>query len=124
MIKKGEILELEIESLAYGGKGVAKVNDFVVFVKNAIPGQKVNALVFKKRSGYAEARPVEVLVESQDHRENNPDTYLNRNANILIFAAVVLSNNWNTIGNWNKKFNKYVMPIKDWPELTKHRSMK
>jgi len=66
MIKKGEILELEIESLAYGGKGVSKVDDFVVFVKNAIPGQKVKAFVYKKRGGYAEARPVEVIKESQD----------------------------------------------------------
>ena len=67
MIKKGEILELEIESLAYGGKGIAKVNDFVIFVKNAIPGQKVKALVYKKRSGFAEARPMEVLRESSDY---------------------------------------------------------
>ena len=67
MIKKGEILELEIESLAYGGKGVAKVDDFVIFVKNAIPGQKVKAMIYKKRSGYAEARPVEVIKESKDY---------------------------------------------------------
>jgi len=66
MIKKGKILELEIESLAYGGKGVAKVDDFVIFVKNAIPGQKVKALVYKKRSGYAEARSTEVITESPD----------------------------------------------------------
>jgi len=65
MIKKGEILELKIESLAYGGKGVSKVDDFVIFVKNAIPGQKVKALVYKKRGGYAEARPVEILKESE-----------------------------------------------------------
>ena len=64
MIKKGETLELKIESLAYGGKGVSKIDDFVVFVKNAIPGQTVKALVYKKRSGYAEARPVEVIEES------------------------------------------------------------
>ncbi len=67
MIKKGEILELEIESLAYGGKGIARVNDFVIFVKNAIPEQKVKALVYKKRSGYAEARTIEVIKESPAH---------------------------------------------------------
>lgn len=67
MIKKGEILELTIESLAYGGKGVAKVDDFVIFVKNAIPGQTVKAFIYKKRSGYAEARPVEVIKESSNY---------------------------------------------------------
>lgn len=67
MIKKGEILELTIESLAFGGKGVAKVDDFVIFVKNAIPGQTVKAFIYKKRSGYAEARPVEVIKESPNY---------------------------------------------------------
>lgn len=50
-IKKGQEYELTIESLAYGGKGIAKVNGFVVFVKNAIPGQEIRALVYRKRKG-------------------------------------------------------------------------
>ena len=44
-IKRGSELELKIESLSYGGKGVAHYNNFVVFVKNAIPGQTVKALI-------------------------------------------------------------------------------
>ena len=39
-IKKGIELELEIDSLAYGGMGLAKKDSFVIFVKNAIPGQR------------------------------------------------------------------------------------
>ena len=64
-VKKGDELELTIESLAYGGKGVARVDDFVIFVKNAIPGQKVRALLYRKKKGYGEARPLEVLSESK-----------------------------------------------------------
>ncbi len=63
-IKKGTEANLTIESLAFGGKGIAKVDDFVIFVKNAIPGQIVRAFIYKKRSGYAEARPLEILEES------------------------------------------------------------
>lgn len=66
-IKKGTEVTLTIESLAFGGKGVAKVDDFVIFVKNAIPGQTVKAFIYKKRSGYAEARPVEVIKESPNY---------------------------------------------------------
>ena len=51
-VKKGQEYELTIESLAYGGKGVARVDDFVIFVKNAIPGQKVRALLYRKRKGF------------------------------------------------------------------------
>ncbi|MEO2159639.1 MAG: TRAM domain-containing protein, partial [bacterium] len=57
-VKKGQEYELTIESLAYGGKGVARVDDFVIFVKNAIPGQKVRALLYRKRKGFGEARPL------------------------------------------------------------------
>ena len=35
-IRKGTEVNLTIESLAFGGKGIAKVDDFVIFVKNAI----------------------------------------------------------------------------------------
>jgi len=63
-IKKGQQLELEIESLAFGGQGVARVAEFVVFVNNAIPGQIVNALVIKKKKSFAEARMLSVLQES------------------------------------------------------------
>lgn len=65
-LKKGTEHEFTIESLAYGGRGVSKVDGFVVFVKNAIPGQKVRALVYKKRKGFAEARPLEIISESEN----------------------------------------------------------
>lgn len=68
-LKKGTEIDLTIESLAYGGKGIAKIDDFVIFVKDSIPGQKVKALIYKKRSGYTEARPLEVIQESQDFTE-------------------------------------------------------
>ena len=63
-VKKGQELELTIESLAYGGKGIARVDDFVIFVKNAIPGQKVRALIYRKRKGLGEAFPLEILSEA------------------------------------------------------------
>jgi len=63
-IKKGLELELKIESLAYGGMGLAKIDNFVIFVKNAIPGQLVKAFIYKKKKGYAEARVTKVIKES------------------------------------------------------------
>ena len=63
-IKKGMDVELEIESLAFGGMGVSRINEKVTFVKKAIPGQTVTARITKKRSSYLEARSLEVLTES------------------------------------------------------------
>ena len=51
IIKRGAQIELNIESLAYGGMGVAKVDKFVIFVKGAIPGEKVIARIYKKKKG-------------------------------------------------------------------------
>ncbi len=63
-INKGTDIQLDIESLAFGGMGVAHFNEMVTFVKNAIPGQKVIARITKKRSSYLEARSLKVLSES------------------------------------------------------------
>tara|TARA_B100000530_G_scaffold109540_1_gene68197 strand:+ start:351 stop:1763 length:1413 start_codon:yes stop_codon:yes gene_type:complete len=63
-IKRGVELELEIESLAYGGMGLARKDNFVIFVKGGIPGQTVLARIYKKRKGHAEARAQEIIKES------------------------------------------------------------
>ena len=63
-LKRGQTLELEISDLAYGGKALAKVEGLVVFVENALPGDRVLATVYRKRKQYAEARADQVLVPS------------------------------------------------------------
>jgi 23S rRNA (uracil1939-C5)-methyltransferase len=54
-------LELRIESLAYGGNGVARLNGFVVFVRRGLPGDTVRARVTKVKRNHAEALAVDVL---------------------------------------------------------------
>ncbi|NUO81527.1 23S rRNA (uracil(1939)-C(5))-methyltransferase RlmD [candidate division KSB1 bacterium] len=66
-LKKGAEIELEIESLAFGAKGLARLNGLVVFVERALPGQRLRVLITKKKRDYAEARPLEVLRESPDY---------------------------------------------------------
>lgn len=65
-MKTGTELTLEIEALAFGGKGLSRVDGFVIFVENALPGQLVRAKIRKKRKGYAEARTIEVLQASPE----------------------------------------------------------
>jgi len=60
-VAKGEELELQIESLAYGGNGVARLNGFVLFVRRGLPGDRVLARVTKVKKNHAEAFAVEVL---------------------------------------------------------------
>jgi 23S rRNA (uracil1939-C5)-methyltransferase len=59
--KRGELVEVEIESLAFGGRGVARNEGLVVFVSGALPGDRVRAEVTKAKKRFAEARAVELL---------------------------------------------------------------
>jgi 23S rRNA (uracil1939-C5)-methyltransferase len=64
--RRGEQLELEIDSLAFGGRGVARADGFVVFVTGALPGDRVRAEVTKGKKRFAEARAVELLRAAPD----------------------------------------------------------
>ncbi len=58
---RGEQLEVEIDSLAFGGRGVARSDGLVVFVSGALPGDRVRAEITKAKKRFAEARTVELL---------------------------------------------------------------
>jgi 23S rRNA (uracil1939-C5)-methyltransferase len=60
-VRKGQELELRIDSLAYGGSGVARLDGFVVFVRGGLPGDRVRARVTKTKRGFAEAIAEAVL---------------------------------------------------------------
>ena len=64
--QRGDELELAVESLAFGGAGVARLSGYVVFVDGGVPGHRVRAIVGKSKRAYAEARAVEVLEPSAD----------------------------------------------------------
>jgi 23S rRNA (uracil1939-C5)-methyltransferase len=63
-VAKDQELELQIESLAYGGNGVARLNGFVVFVRRGLPGDKVRARVTKVQRRHAEALATDVVEPS------------------------------------------------------------
>jgi 23S rRNA (uracil1939-C5)-methyltransferase len=63
-IRKGAELDLEVDKLAFGGKALARIDDFVVFVDRALPGQRVRARITRKRRQYAEAHCLAVLSQA------------------------------------------------------------
>jgi len=69
---KGQILALEIQDLAFGGKGIAKIKlpntdhiphatYYTIFIDGALPGQSVEAKIRRKKRRYAEAKLIKVL---------------------------------------------------------------
>jgi 23S rRNA (uracil1939-C5)-methyltransferase len=63
-LKKGNEIELLVENLSFGGKGLARVNGFIVFIDRTIPGQRVLVRITRKKPSYAEARVLAVLEDS------------------------------------------------------------
>ena len=55
-MKKGQMCEGIVEKIKFPNKGIVKVEDSEVTVKNTIPGQKVSFVINKKRKGKAEGR--------------------------------------------------------------------
>ena len=64
--ERGQELDLRVDALAYGGRGVARHEGFVLFVAGAIPGDRVRAVVTKRKRGYGEAQLTEVLEPSPE----------------------------------------------------------
>jgi 23S rRNA (uracil1939-C5)-methyltransferase len=60
-MKKGNQYELNIEKTEFPGYGVASINDKKVYIKSALPGQRVLGRISKIKSAYAEAKTVNII---------------------------------------------------------------
>jgi tRNA/tmRNA/rRNA uracil-C5-methylase (TrmA/RlmC/RlmD family) len=59
-------VDLDVGAVAHGGVCVARHEGRVVFVRHALPGERVRARITEERSRYARADAVEVLAASPD----------------------------------------------------------
>ncbi len=62
----GRKLTLRIDDIAFGGDGVARVEDFVVFVPFTICGEEIEAEITEAKKRFARARPLRVLSPAPD----------------------------------------------------------
>ncbi|MEV0560117.1 TRAM domain-containing protein [Dactylosporangium sp. NPDC050588] len=60
------LLELEVGSVAHGGHCVARHDGRVIFVRHALPGERVLARITDERKGFLRADAVEILLPSPD----------------------------------------------------------
>lgn len=65
---------IEIISLDHSGKGIARLDNKVVFVENALPGEIVNIKITKEKKRYIEAS-VKKYIKKSDDRVNSPCQY-------------------------------------------------
>lgn len=63
-MKKGEVIEGIVEYVEFPNKGIIKIEDKKIIVKNVIKGQKIKCSIHKIRKGKIEGRLLEVLEKS------------------------------------------------------------
>ncbi len=75
--RRGDVLSLDIDDLAFGGEGVGRVDGYVVFVPGALPGDRVRVRLVQARGRYGRGLVQEVERPSPD-RVEPPCPYFGR----------------------------------------------
>ncbi|UCF90961.1 MAG: 23S rRNA (uracil(1939)-C(5))-methyltransferase RlmD [Desulfobacterales bacterium] len=63
-IKKGQLLEADVTDIAFGGRGLTRIDGLAVFVDQAVPGDTARIRIIKRKPHYAEARVAELIKPS------------------------------------------------------------
>src|SRR2546426_12138568 len=75
--RRGDVLDLTIDDLAFGGEGVGRVEGYVIFVRGAVPGDRVRVKVVEARSRFGRA-VIESLEAPSPDRVEAPCPYFGR----------------------------------------------
>lgn len=74
-VEKNKEYVVEIIDNGFEGEGIAKINDFTIFVPNAIKGEKVKILIVKVLKSYGYGKIIDLLEKSIDRVKSDCDTY-------------------------------------------------
>lgn len=74
-VEKNKEYKVEIIDNGFGGEGIARINDFTVFIKGAIKGETCRILIVKVNKSLAFGKLLEVIKESDYRVEPDCTTY-------------------------------------------------
>lgn len=74
-VQKNKEYEVDIIDNGYDGEGIAKIDDFTIFVKGAIKGEKCRILIIKVNKSYAFGKILKVTKKSESRVEADCSTY-------------------------------------------------
>jgi len=75
MIEKNKEFIVDIIDNGIEGEGIAKIDNFTIFVQGAIKGEKCRVLILKVNKSYAYAKILEIIISSDERREADCNTY-------------------------------------------------
>jgi len=69
-MKKNEEYKVDIIDNGYEGEGIAKIDNFIIFIPGAIKGEKIKILIVKVTSSFAYGKILEILKKSENRIED------------------------------------------------------
>lgn len=60
-VEKNKCYEVIIENMGYQGEGIAKINNFPIFIEGAITGEKINVKILKIKKTYGYGKIVDII---------------------------------------------------------------
>ena len=75
MIEKNKEYIVDIIDNGYDGEGIAKIENFTIFIKNAIKGEKCKILIVKVNKSFAYGKILEIISTSENRKEPDCSTY-------------------------------------------------
>ncbi len=109
-LKKGQVIDIKIDNIGVEGDGVGRHEDFVIFVNNALPTEKVKAQITSVHKSFARAELIKILDSAHFRKEPECPHYKNCGAcdfmhiqyyKTLEFKKKFLSNNLSKIAKIN-----------------------
>lgn len=74
-VQKNKEYVVEILDNGFEGEGIAKIDNFTIFVPGTIKGEKVKILVVKVLSSHAFGKVLEIIKKSETRQDSDCDTY-------------------------------------------------
>ena len=74
-IQKNEEYTVEIIDNGFEGEGIAKIDNFTIFIPGAIKGERVRILIVKVLSSHAFGKILEILKEADVRQDTDCSTY-------------------------------------------------
>ena len=74
-VEKNQEYIVEIIDNGYEGEGIAKIENFTIFVPNSIKGEKVRILIVKVLKSHAFGKVLEIIKTSEYRKESDCETY-------------------------------------------------
>lgn len=74
-VHRGEVVTIEVRGLGHSGEGVARVDNYTVFVPGALPGETVEAEITEVKKHYSRGVVKRILTASKDRIEPDCPVY-------------------------------------------------